>query len=175
MLLGTRPDELTSWTRRAANHPVARLVSTICRRCQSRLPTMCEWVPSCPCHCTPVLDAARTFTLTLAPDTIAVFLGRNEMTASPSLSSAPILLGWMDGWMDDLVAFTLGQCDVSGVSRWGDDLHLHLTFSPSPSPWPQLFLPASFLAEALTRERDEVGGWQPWRESASGTCLTIAA
>lgn len=60
--------------------------------------------------------------------------------------------------MDDLVAFTLGQCDVSGVSRWG--AHLHLTFSPSPSPWPQLFLPASFLAEALTRERKEVGGWE---------------
>lgn len=100
------------------------------------------------------LDAARIFTPTLAPDTIVVFQGRNEMTASPNLSFAPISFG-----MDGLVAFPLGQCDVSGVSRWGAHLHLHFTFlTLALTLAPQLFLPASFLAEALTRGREGVQG-----------------
>lgn len=102
-MLGTRPDELDETA--TNNHPVARLVSTICRRCQSRLPTMCEWIPSCHDIVLHILDAAHTFTPTLAQDTIVVFQGRNEMTASLNLSSAPISLGCLDGWMDGWMAW----------------------------------------------------------------------
>lgn len=70
------------------------------------------------------------------------------MTALFNLSSAPLLLFHREGWM---VWWSLLWDSVMSVG-FHDGEPTSTSTSPSPSPWPQLCLPTSFLAEALTRE-----------------------